>query len=73
MNRVLERRLTLNIFRVVFVKDAGRNNAVSQSYIKVGNLIGTLKMKSGYIHDTFPTDSLKCMNRRAVSCLSPRS
>lgn len=45
MSRVLERRLTLNIFRVVFVKDAGRNNAVSPSYIEVGNLIGTLKMK----------------------------
>lgn len=45
MDHVLERRLTLNIFRAVFVKDARRNNTVSPSYIKVGDLIGTLKIK----------------------------
>lgn len=45
MNRVLGRCLALNIFRAVFVKDARRNNAVSLSYIKVGNVIGTLKIK----------------------------
>lgn len=73
MNRVLGRCLALNIFRVVFVKDARRNNVASLSYIKVGNIIGTLNLKSGYIHNTFPTDSLKCMNRRVMSCLSPRS